>query len=92
MLRLEIIWRPFSNLTVKMNLVRVMATLKMVTVTTSAMPVATMGMIFQPLSLTGATPKKKKILMRKTWLFQMMKQTCTETQRHRSQLLLSLLH
>jgi hypothetical protein len=73
MLCLEIILSLFPNPTMKMNLVTVMAT-----VTTIATAVTKMEMMCQPLSLIGAT-QKKMILMWKTWLFQMMNQTCGDT-------------
>jgi hypothetical protein len=73
MLCLEIILSLFPNPTMKMNLVTVMATLA--TVTAIATAVTNMEMTCQPLSLIGAT-QKKMILMWKTWLFQMMNQTC----------------
>jgi hypothetical protein len=65
----------------------VMVTPKMATVMTAAMAMMIETM-WQPMSLAGATPNKM-ILMRKTWLFQTMKQICTEAQRHHSHLFLS---
>jgi hypothetical protein len=47
----------------------------------TSMTISTMEMMCQPPSLAGAT-KKNMILMRNTWIFQMKKQTFTETQRH----------
>jgi hypothetical protein len=59
--------QAFLESTMKMNIVTLMVTLKMATVTTAAMKVSTMETMYQPLSMEGAT--QKMILMRKIWLF-----------------------